>query len=144
MAKRYPVTRGVRVANWFVRMLNRVGLGGSRTFTLTTLGRRTGKARSTPVTLVELAGLRYLVAPYGSVGWVQNLRAGGIATISRAGKDESVRARSLSATEAGPVLAHYYATVKITRPYFDVPAQPSTDDFIAIARNHPVFEVSAT
>lgn len=143
MARRYAVTGFVRVTNWLVQLLNRFGLGGSNTYTLTTLGRKTGKARSTPVTLVEHDGSRYLVAPYGAVGWVHNIRASGIGTLTRSGNDQSIRVRELSATEAGPVLHKYYTEVKITRPYFDVPGHAGAGDFVAVATSHPVFLILA-
>ena len=139
MARRYSVTGRVRLVNMLMGFLNRIGLTGSLNHTLTTLGRTSRKARSTPITLAELGGRRYLVAPYGPVGWVHNIRATGIATLSRSGDDEAITVRELPAPEAAPVLHHYYTTVKITRPYFDVPADPKVADFVLIAPHHPVF-----
>ncbi|WP_404353119.1 nitroreductase family deazaflavin-dependent oxidoreductase [Phycicoccus jejuensis] len=36
---------------------------------LTTVGRRTGRERRNPVTVVDVGGRRWLVAPYGPVPW---------------------------------------------------------------------------
>lgn len=141
MARRYAVTARVRAVNTLIGFLNRLGLTGTLNHTLITLGRTSRKARSTPITLAALDGRRYLVAPYGPVGWVHNIRATGIATLSRAGHDEAITVRELLAPEAAPVLHHYYRTVKITRPYFEVPDDPSVADFIPIASHHPVFRI---
>jgi deazaflavin-dependent oxidoreductase (nitroreductase family) len=52
-----------------VATLTRWGLV-PHTYVLTTIGRKTGRPRSTPVTLVEKGDQRWLVAPYGPVSWV--------------------------------------------------------------------------
>ncbi len=46
-------------------------------------GRKTGLPRTTPVSLIEHEGRRWLVAPYGEVGWVRNARAAGEAELLR-------------------------------------------------------------
>ena len=83
MAKRYRLGVGRRVVNWIVRGLLRAGIPPPRTYLLVVPGRRTGRLYSTPVTLVEEAGARWLVAPYGEVGWVRNVRAAGRVTLQR-------------------------------------------------------------
>ncbi len=40
-------------------------------------GRSSGQPRRTPVNLLTLDGVRYLVAPRGETQWVRNLRASG-------------------------------------------------------------------
>jgi hypothetical protein len=77
MAKTYRLTFGRRLLNRLVRALLRAGLGPRATYPPTVRGRTSGKPRSTPVTLVEGEGQRWLVAPYGVVGWVRNARAAG-------------------------------------------------------------------
>ena len=44
---------------------------------LTVRGRKSGLPRTTPVNLIEYQGRRWLVAPYGEVAWVRNVRAAG-------------------------------------------------------------------
>jgi hypothetical protein len=75
MAARYRLGPGRRTANRIIRALLRLGLGPRRTYLLTVAGHRSGAPRSTPVTLVEDGGRRWLVSPYGEVAWVRNLRA---------------------------------------------------------------------
>ncbi|MBT8201835.1 MAG: nitroreductase family deazaflavin-dependent oxidoreductase [Acidimicrobiia bacterium] len=135
------MTGRVRLVNMLMGFLNRIGLTGALNHTLITLGRTSRKARSTPITLAAVDGRRYLVAPYGPVGWVHNIRATGIATLSRGGHDEAITVRELPAPDAAPVLYHYYTTVKITQPYFDVPDDPAVADFVPIATHHPVFRI---
>ena len=63
-----------RALNAFVRPLARLGLAGPHTHLLTVRGRVSGKPWSTPVSIVRDGEERWLVAPYGTVGWVRNVR----------------------------------------------------------------------
>jgi hypothetical protein len=96
---------------------------------------------STPVTLVEENGERWLVAPYGEVGWVRNARAAGRVLLSRGRQAEIVIITELRSEEAAPVLKKYISQYPITRPFFDVTPQSDIEDFVAEAPRHPVFRI---
>ncbi len=141
MAKKYRLAFWRRAGNVFVRCLLRVGLGPRHTYLVSVPGRRTGRLHSTPVTLVEEASRRWLVAPYGEVSWVRNARAAGRVTLSRGGRSERVATFEMEPAEAAPILRRYIAQVPITRPYFDVGPDSSLDAFLEEAPRHPVFRV---
>lgn len=141
MAKQYTVKGQVRVINRLVEVLNLLGLGGRDTYTLTTIGRKSGQPRSTPVTIPTVKGIRYLVSPYGEVGWVHNIRASGAARLSRRGRHDEIKVTEVAADEAGPVLKHYFERIKIVRPYFDAVEGAEVDAFVAEADRHPVFRI---
>ncbi|HEY4912034.1 MAG TPA: nitroreductase family deazaflavin-dependent oxidoreductase [Methylomirabilota bacterium] len=141
MAARYQRGLARRAVNRLVRLLVRLGSGPERTFLLTVPGHRSGAPRSTPVTLVEEGGRRWLVAPYGEVAWVRNVRAAGNATLSRGGHTDEIALREVGADEAAPVLKLYVTRVPITRPYFDVRPGSDLDAFRAEAPRHPVFAI---
>ncbi|MGA2321214.1 MAG: hypothetical protein ABSG95_10820 [Solirubrobacteraceae bacterium] len=61
------------------------------------------RAHSTPAILIE-DGERWLLAPYGEVGWVRNARATGEVEISRAGRSETWRIEEAAPERAAPVL----------------------------------------
>jgi len=130
-----------RLVNWLVRALLAVGLGPPRTYLLTVRGRKSGQPRSTPVTLVQEGDKRWLVAPYGAVGWVRNARAAGRVTLSRGSRSEVVRVAELGPEESAPVLKRYVTEVPITRPFFDVTPDSPLDAFRAEAPRHPVFRI---
>lgn len=142
MAKDYRVGFIRRAVNNIVTRQVEGDKGDERVHLLTTVGRKTGRERTTPVTLVEVGGSRWLVAPYGEVGWVHNVRAAGVATFSRGGRSERVRLVEAPAEEAAPVLAHYLETVSIVRPYFDVEHDSPLTDIAREAHRHPVFRIS--
>ena len=140
MAKKYKVTRMRRAVNQTASMMARLGKGPS--WELTVTGRRSGEPQTVPVTPVDLDGSRYLVAPYGAVAWVHNIRAAGEAGLSRGGSTDRVTVTEVDADEAGPVLAVYFdALQRIVAAYFDVPKNPTVEDFVAVADSHPVFRV---
>ena len=95
------------------------------------------------MTLVEQLPRRWLVAPYGEVGWVRNARAAGSVTLERGRRTETLRLVELGPRDAARILQRYLREVPITRPYFDVRPESSLDDFAAEAPRHPVFELLA-
>jgi deazaflavin-dependent oxidoreductase (nitroreductase family) len=141
MAKSYRLTPLRRVANVLMRLLLRLGLAPRTTMLLTVPGRRTGTPRSTPVTVVEEDGERWLVGPYGPVGWVHNARAAGQVELSRGRHTETVRVTELAPEAAAPILKTYVQRVPITRPYFDAAPDAPLAAFAAEAPKHPVFQV---
>jgi deazaflavin-dependent oxidoreductase (nitroreductase family) len=143
VAKQYVVGGKVRFVNGLMRVFTAVGVSGP-TVMMTMKGRQSGVARTVPVSPIDVGGHRYLVSPYGEVGWVSNVRANPHVEFRRRRHVETVTVTEIPAAEAAPVLEAYFAREKMTRPYFDVPAAPSADDFAAVAAAHPVFVVAAT
>lgn len=90
------VPRWVPVFNRLARPLLARGVPMGPNALVTIRGRRTGLARSTPLTIMEDSGKRWLVAPFGEVDWVRNLKAAGSATLSMRGHGEEVRATELT------------------------------------------------
>lgn len=135
MAKEYHPTTGF---NRFAMLVNRLGLG--RSATLTTTGHRSALSRDVPVSPIVVDGVEYIVAPYGVVGWVRNVRANPIVTM-RSGRDAR-QCRLVEVTEeAAPVVKAYWDKERFPRPYMDVPGEGSVDDFDSIAGRFPVFRV---
>ena len=159
----------MKVANALLKTLVQLGVPSGSMAVVTAPGRQSGQPRSTPVNLLIEDGRRYLVAPYGVVGWVQNVRAaGGRAGLKHRGRTENVRLRELppadaapllkqyiaknkgaasaggssrSRAPAAPLLKQYIAKNKITVPYFDAKPDDPVERFVAEASNHPVFEI---
>jgi deazaflavin-dependent oxidoreductase (nitroreductase family) len=117
------------------------GRGPASTYLLTTSGRKSGKPRTTPVNIIDLDGERWLVAPYGNVGWVDNVRATPEVTLRRGRNEESFRAEEVDPEQAGPVLKAYVRRFQVTAPYFDAKRDDPVDRFVAEAARHPVFRL---
>ena len=141
----YQAPLYVRMANVLTKNLLRAGLKlggyGYPMYLLTVRGRKSGQPRTTPLVIVEQDGKRYLVSPFGVVDWVRNLRAAGVAILTRGRRAEEVRARELPRDEAGLVLKRLI-TSDNTPPivgYFGVTAESSREDFERATASHPVF-----
>jgi deazaflavin-dependent oxidoreductase (nitroreductase family) len=142
MAKTYHLGRARRCVNAVMTPLARVGLAGRHTYILIVRGRKTGKSYSIPVILIDDSG-RWLVAPYGDVGWVRNARAAGEVQLTRAGRSERLTIQEVEAEQAAPVLQRYLKRVAVVRPFFDVSPDSPLAEFETEAPRHPVFRLTS-
>ena len=118
-----------RVVNPIVAKLNPGGVA-----TLTVPGRRSGLPRRVPVIPVVVGGTQYLVSPYGE--WVRNLRAGGVAELSRRGQ-ATVVARAVEvpvAERASVITAYRNVASRTVDSFFTRMPDP---------RDHPVFQLTS-
>lgn len=137
----YSPGRLRRVENAVMTAMTRAGVV-PHSYVLTTRGRRTGVTRHNPVTVVDLDGRRWLVAPYGAVAWVHNARATGQITLTRRREHRAYTIREVAADEAGPVLRQYVQIASATRRYFQADRDDPVERFTAEADHHPVFELT--
>jgi deazaflavin-dependent oxidoreductase (nitroreductase family) len=143
MAKKYRVNAFVRISNALVAFLLRMGVKMGTMTLLTVRGRTSGKICTTPVALIELDGNRLLIAPFGSVNWVRNLRAAGNAILTRGRRSERVSAVELSTQEAAPILKKsLVGAPSFVTNYFDVTPDSPLADFEREAPRHPVFRLN--
>ena len=141
MARTYRLGFWRRVINRLIRGLLRLGVPVPDTYLLSVRGRKSGRMYSTPVTLVEDNGARWLVAPYGDVSWVKNARASGEVTLRRGRRTETVKLVELAPEEAAPILKRYLIRIPVVRPFFDVTPHSNDQDFVGEASRHPVFRI---
>lgn len=141
MARTYRLGFWRRVINRLIRGLLRLGVPVPDTYLLSVRGRKSGRMYSTPVTLVEDNGARWLVAPYGDVSWVKNARASGEITLRRGRRTETVKLVELAPEEAAPILKRYLIRIPVVRPFFDVTPHSNDQDFVGEASRHPVFRI---
>ncbi len=158
MPKPYRVNAFVRANNAVMRSLIRAGVRIGTFTVLTVPGRNTGRRVSVPLVVFRHDGHNYLVASYGVVNWVKNLRAaGGRAELQHGRAVTKICAVELSAEQAGPILRLSLRSgppgvpspiVRLFRrffvlPYLDVTMDSPADDFVRAARSHPVFGFEA-
>ena len=141
MARTYTLNRTLRANNALFRALINVGISPGGASLLTVRGRRSGQPHTTPVNPIERDGQLWLVAPYGAVGWVRNVRAAGEVTLSRGRRSQRLRAAEVGPQEAAPVLRDYLKKIRVVRPYFDVKPDGPLEAFVAEAGRHPVFRL---
>ena len=131
-----------RAGNAFVSVLAKLGVGPMHL--LTTRGARSGRPHTVPVVPVEHDGRRWLVAPYGPVTWVRNVRSSSRVSLRYGRTTHEYQAREATVDEAGPVLKRYVAVATKTRAQFDAEPDAPAEEFAAEAADHPVFELVPT
>lgn len=136
MVKQYKASSTV---NGLMLWMAKRGWGSTQV--LTTIGNRSGEVRQVPVSPIEVDGARYLVAPYGEVGWVRNARSDPEVTLQRGRKEREVRLVETTGEAAAAVVMAYYEREKFPRQYMDVPENPTTADFVARDGAFPVFRI---
>jgi deazaflavin-dependent oxidoreductase (nitroreductase family) len=147
MGTRRPGTppRWLKPTNRVLMTLQRLGLGMRDLAVLTVPGRRSGKPRRTPVTVLDWDGRRYLLQGYARTDWVANVRAAGhVATLEVGRRRERVRLVELEPAAAVPVLREWPVRIpdgaKVMKDAGVVP-EVSPDAFAAMVGTLAVFRV---
>lgn len=141
----------VRILNPLVSRLLGAGLRFGPNVLLTVRGRSSGQPRTFPVAILELDGRRYIQSPWGEVNWVRNLRVAGKALLSHGAHREWVEAIEIAPEEGGSVLRgsmerYFRAPILslVVRQSFGLHRDSTSDEFVAVARAHPMFELRST
>lgn len=158
MARPYRVTTQVRFSNAINAFLVRWGIQMGSTSLLMVRGRKSGRLIETPISIFVQEGKRYLIAPYGVVNWVRNLRAaGGEAALIRGRNSEKIEAVELEpasaalvfreAMRSGPegiptVFARMYVRFTLSK-YMSIAVDASLEEFEREVLAHPVFLVQS-
>jgi hypothetical protein len=133
-----------RVFNRAFGALVGMGLAPRDYYLLQVRGRKSGRVYGTPVSLVALHGVRFLVAPRGRTQWVRNAEALGEIVLKRGSSQRRFRLRALADADKPPVLSSYLGRYhSAVQRYFPLPAGAPTHAFAAIAARYPVFELLA-
>jgi deazaflavin-dependent oxidoreductase (nitroreductase family) len=134
--------------NPIVQRLVRLGLPMGPTALITVRGRKTGEERTTPVSIIEIDGRRWVQSPFGDVNWVLNLRAAGHARLKIGRQTVDVRAVELSRPEriafyrdiVGPFVRRLLVGPALVR----ILGMPEVlKDPVEAADRHPAFELLA-
>jgi hypothetical protein len=134
------------VFNRAMRRLARIGVSPLGLRELSVRGRSSGEWRSNPVNLLELDGLRYLVAPRGETQWVRNLRVAKTGRIRLGRRVEEIVAVELADDLKIPVLREYLRRFRAeVQVFFEgVDLDASDAQLAEIAPGFPAFEVRRT
>ena len=97
--------RWLKPMNKVFMTLSRTGLGMKELPVLTVPGRASGKPRSTPLSVLDLAGERYLLEGFPGADWARNVRAAsGRASLRIGTRTEEVNLVEVQGEEALSVL----------------------------------------
>src|SRR5437016_5308933 len=96
----------LKPANRIIIVLYRLGWAFGTWYVLSIPGRKTGKMRSTPVSMLKVDGQRYIVTGL-ETNWVKNARAAGWGFLTRGGKKERAALVELPVEERAPILREF-------------------------------------
>jgi hypothetical protein len=134
----------LKFANQIIMLLNRLGLALGTQHILTIPGRKSGKLRSTPVSLLTVEGHRYIATGFDTE-WVKNARVSGWGFLSRGRAKERVALVELPVEERAPVLREFPKQVPHGIEFFErllgLPNDPEA--FAEAAPRCPVFRIDA-
>ncbi|GHO99894.1 hypothetical protein KSF_099420 [Reticulibacter mediterranei] len=144
----------VSVVNWGIKVLLHLGIRVTilgPMILLTVRGRRTGTPRTIPIDLHEHNGRRFLMATHGEGNWVRNLRVAGEGILSLGSKSQAFTAVELAPEVAGPVIKEILGPLLASqgirgnalRQHLGLSAASSLNEFITVAKTHPVFELDS-
>jgi hypothetical protein len=135
--------------NRVVIALQRMGLAIGTMRILSVPGRKSGKMRSTPVSLLALDGQRYVVAGLAEGDWVKNARAAGWGVLAHGRKKERVRLIELPVEERAPILrafpSHVPHGVQFFQRMYDLPKDLALlpDALAGLANQCTVFRIES-
>lgn len=118
------------------------GLSPRHTYLLEVKGRRTGRLYTTPVSVVEIGGTLFVVAPRGRTQWARNVESAPDVMLARGSRRRAYRVRALPDAEKPPVLSVYLERFRsVVQRYFPLPAGSPPAAFAPIAARYPVFQL---
>ena len=134
----------LKFANRAIIAFNRLGLSFGTWYILSIAGRKSGKTRSTPVSVLHVNGQRYVVTGF-ETQWVKNARKVGRGLLARGRKQEQVLLVELPVEERPPILREFPRQVPHGVQFFEkllnLPADPEA--FAAAAPRCPVFRLDS-
>jgi len=140
----------IRRTNPLTTALLRAGVPMGPNILMTVRGRTSGVARTAPVAVATIDAASYVIAAYGEVHWVRNLRVAGEAELQRHGRREHVTAHELDqvaaveffATTLPAYVAHFPWFGRIfIRLLFGFAGPEVLSDPERAAATRPVFEL---
>jgi deazaflavin-dependent oxidoreductase (nitroreductase family) len=140
-----------RAPGWFTRNVfnrivaaaTRVGISVLGSRILEVRGRKSGILRRTPVNLLSVGGVRYLVAPRGQTQWVRNLRAAGEGDLLLGRRREHFHAAEVIDSDKEEILRAYLRrwTWEVGQFFSGVGPDSPSADLDRIAPAHPIFRL---
>ncbi|WP_240772239.1 nitroreductase family deazaflavin-dependent oxidoreductase [Nocardia sp. CS682] len=140
--------RNVNRLNKLVTLLQKRGVAFSDMHILTVVGRRTGELREVPVSVLRLAGARYIFQAYPKSAWVANVRASPTVTLARGRRSSAVRMVELPVEERRSLLRDHVANSPAKLDEWFVKTglveEATPDGLAAVAERIAIFRVEPT
>ena len=129
--------------NRAVGLLAKLGISLMGTRVLAVKGRTSGEWRTTPINLLTVDGVRYLVAPRGQAQWVRNIRVAGGGELRLGRKAEPFTVTELADADKPPIIRAYLARWgwEVGRFFEGLTKDAGDKEIAAVAPGFPVFRI---
>jgi deazaflavin-dependent oxidoreductase (nitroreductase family) len=104
-------------------------------------GRKSGRPRSTPVSIVTVGGQQFVVAAFSDADWVKNARAAGEGILARGRTRQRVQIVEIPLEERPAVLVEFLRQVPGGVRFFGLSADPNV--IVRQADRYPVFRLDS-
>lgn len=131
------------MANRVVTWLQRRGVKTGTIHILTVPGRVSGEPRTTPVSILEVDDVQYIIGGIENADWVQNVRAAGQGQLAYGKDREQVALIELDIKDREPILRAFPSEVPHGTQFFERVhgIKPTPEEFASLADRCPVFRV---
>jgi len=132
-----------RLINMLVRTCVVMGIGPDFLYVLKIPGRKSGKLRAVPVSLLVVDGERWIVAGFQEANWVKNASAAGWGILIRGRIAERIALVEVKTpAERAPLLREKLRRVQATRRRIQLSLDAPLSEFEAIAPLYPTFRIA--
>lgn len=146
MTEKESFQRPSSIEAFFNRVMGKLvamGMGPGYMRVLEVRGRKSGRLFSTPVNLLELNGVLYLVAPRGNTQWARNARVARRVGLRRGATRVHYQVEEIPSQDRPDILREYLRRYRReVQRYFSVDANAGREAFAAVADRYPVFKLT--
>ena len=142
MSTNHTLHGWLKLFNRLIVVFNRLGGSFGTWYILSIPGRKTGKMRSTPVSVLHVNGQRYIATGF-ETQWVKNARKAGRGILARGRRQEQVALIEVPVEERPPILREFPRQVPHGVQFFErFLGMPIDAEKLAQAAPHcPVFRI---
>ena len=140
---RFELPEEIRQRNEAIKNNPQMTEGMGPVHLLSVPGRKSGALRSTPVSVLEYDGKRWLVAGFAGADWVKNMRASGWGVLTKGKRSERVKVVEVPPQESAPILQGFVQRMSGGRFAFPIGPDEPLETFIAAAPDYPIFQIVA-
>ncbi len=138
---RFELPEEIRQRNEAIKNNPQMTEGMGPVHLLSVPGRKSGALRSTPVSVLEYDGQRWLVAGFAGADWVKNIRASGWGVLTKGKRSERVKVVEVPPKESAPILQGFVRRMSGGRFAFPIGPDEPLESFVAAAPDYPIFQI---
>lgn len=138
---RFELPEEIRQRNEAIKSNPQMTEGMGPVHLLSVPGRKSGALRSTPISLLEFNGQRWLVAGFAEADWVRNIQVSGWGVLTKGRQPERVTVAEVAPEGRAPILQAFIQRMRGGRFAYSIGPDEPLAAFAAVAPNYPIFQI---